>query len=132
VARSPLKEAFMHEFPQQNGRFNLSGIDLRRLTPEQWVGLKTQIELRARSDRNRAIGVAVGTALSWVWRTFRSLLKRPRLRAAWISQVRKSRERIAAAELRGLSDQWLADMGLTRGQIENCVRYRPRPSSRTR
>jgi uncharacterized protein YjiS (DUF1127 family) len=122
----------MHQFPSRDGQFDLSGIDLRRLTPEQWVALKTQIELRARSDRNRAIRRAVGTALSWASRTFRLLLKWPRLHAAWISHVRKSRERIAAAELRGLSDQWLADMGLTRGQIENRVRYRPRPSSWTR
>lgn len=122
----------MHEFPQQNGRFDLSGIDFRRLTPEQWVRLKAQIELRARSDRNRAIGIALGTALSWLGRTFRSLLRWPRLHAAWISHVRKHRERIAAAELRGLSDQWLADMGLTRGQIENRVRYHPRPLPRTR
>jgi hypothetical protein len=121
-----------HDFPERNGRFDLSKIDLRQLSPEQWVELKTQIACRARSDRNRAIGIAIGGALGWLWRTLRRLLKWRQLRAAWISHVRKRREQIAAAQLRGLSDQWLGDMGLTRGEIESRVRYCARPSPWTR
>ena len=116
----------MPEFSPRNGRFDLSNIDLRALPPEQWVELKKQIALRARSDRNRAIRIAIGTAVRRLWRTCRCLLRPRHLRAAWISHVRKRRERTAAAQLRSLSDQWLADMGLTRGQIDNCVRYRVR------
>jgi uncharacterized protein YjiS (DUF1127 family) len=56
----------------------------------------------------------------------RRLLKWSALRTAWISHVRKHRERIAAAQLRGLSDQRLADMGLTRSEIEGRVRFRAR------
>lgn len=53
------------------------------------------------------------------------------MRAAWISHVRKRREQVAAAQLRGLNDQWLADMGLTRGEIESRVRFRTRRISQT-
>jgi uncharacterized protein YjiS (DUF1127 family) len=48
------------------------------------------------------------------------------LRAAWISLVRKQREQVAAAQLRGFNDRGLADMGLTRGEIGNRVRFRAR------
>src|SRR5215210_3792795 len=74
ATHSPLQEFFMHTFPQQDGRFDLSRIDLRRLTPGQWIGLKAQIICRARSDRNTAIGMAIGGALGWIWRAFRSPL----------------------------------------------------------
>jgi len=63
---------------------------------------------------------------AWVWRSCRRLLKRSSLRAAWISHVKKRREHVAAAQLRGLNDQWLADMELTRGEIESRVRFRTR------
>lgn len=116
----------MPAFSPRNGRFDVSSIDLCELPPEQWGELKKQITLRARSDRNRAIRIAVRR----LWRACPRLLKPRHLRAAWISHVRKRRERIAAAQLRSLSDQWLADMGLTRGQIDNCVRYRARSRSR--
>src|SRR5262245_26633118 len=118
-------DARRYDLPQQDGRFDLSKIDLRSLSPEQWVELKAQIFHRARRDRDRAI---VST-LSSVWKGFLRLLQR-QLRAAWISRVRKRREQIAAAQLRGLSDQWLADMGLTRGEIGNVVRFRVRDGSR--
>lgn len=121
-----------HGVPQTQHGFDLSKVDLRRLSPEQWVELKKQIALRARSDRNRAIGIAIGGTLGWAWRVLRYLMSWRQLRAAWISHGRRRGERIAAAELRGLSDQWLADMGLTRGQIENRVRYRARALSRAR
>jgi len=120
----------MPAFSPRNGRFDLSSTDLRALPPEQWGELKKQIALRARSDRNRAIRIAVSIAVRRLWRACRRLLKPRHLRAAWISHVKKRRERIAAAQLRSLSDQWLADMGLTRGQIDNCVRYRARSPSR--
>ena len=113
-----------HDFPQQDGRFDLSKIDVGQLSPEQWVELKMQITRRARGDRNRAILIAVGIVFGPFRRIFRGLLNGRRLRAAWISHVRKRQEQIAAAQLRGLSDQWLGDMGLTRGEIENRVRYR--------
>jgi uncharacterized protein YjiS (DUF1127 family) len=115
----------MSAFSPRNGRFDLSSIDLHALPPEQWGQLKKQIALRARSDRNRAIRIAVHR----LWRACWRLLRPRHLLAAWISHVRKRRERIAAAQLRSLSDQWLADMGLTRGQIDNCVRYRARSQS---
>ena len=122
----------MPEFPQQNGRFDVSRIDLHGLPPVQWVELKKQIALRARHDRNRAIRAAIRGAFGWLLRIGSRLLRPRQLRAAWISHVRRRRERIAAAELRGFSDPSLADMGLTRGQIENCVRFRARSSPRRR
>ena len=97
-----------------------------------WDHLRRQIFRQARIERNRAIRIAIGTVSGWVWRGFWRLLRWCRLRAAWISHVRKGRERIAAAQLRGLGDQPLADMGLTRGDIENRVRFRARLSLRTR
>src|SRR5690348_12229061 len=96
-----------HDVLQQDGRFDLSKIDLRRVSPEQWFELKAQIARSVRNDRNRAIGLAIGDALAWFRRSFRRLLKWRQLRAAWISHVKKRREQIAAAQLRGLSDQWL-------------------------
>jgi uncharacterized protein YjiS (DUF1127 family) len=107
------------DFPQQTGRLDLSNIDLRALSPQQWEELRRQIFRQARIERQRAIGIVFG----WLWRGFWRLLRRLRLRAAWISHVRKRREQIAAAELRGTSDQGLADMGLTRGDIESRVRF---------
>ena len=112
----------LYDFPQRDGRLDLSNIDLRTLSPQEWDHLKRQIFRQARIERNRAIGTVIG----WVWRGFWRLLHWFRLRAAWISHVRKRRERIAAAQLRGLGDQALADMGLTRGDIENRVRFRAR------
>ena len=110
------------DFPQQNRRLDLSNIDLRALSPQQWDELRRQIFRQARIERHRAIGIMFG----WLWRGFWRLLRRLRLRAAWISHVRKRREQIAAAELRGTSDRGLADMGLTRGDIGNRVRFRAR------
>lgn len=118
------------DFPQQDGRFDLSKINLRSLSPEQWSDLKTQIYRRARSDRDRAIGVAIGGALGWAWKGFWQLLPLRALRAAWISLVRKQREQVAAAQLRGIDDQGLADMGLTRGDIDNRVRLRTQQIAR--
>jgi uncharacterized protein YjiS (DUF1127 family) len=112
-----------HDFPRSDGRIDLSKIDVRRLSPEQWVDLKTQIASRAHSDRNQAIVRATIGAIGWFWRAFRRVQNGQWLRAAWISHVRKCRERIAAAQLRGLSDRSLRDMGLTRGEIERRVRY---------
>jgi uncharacterized protein YjiS (DUF1127 family) len=112
----------LHDFSQRNGRLDLSNIDLRALSPQQWDELRRQIFRQARIERQRAIGAVFG----WLWRGFWRLLRLLRLRAAWISHVRKRREQIAAAELRGTSDQGLADMGLTRGDIENRVRFRAR------
>lgn len=106
---------------QDNG-FDLEKIDLRSLSPEEWIALKTRIIRRAHRERDKAIG----GALAWVWRSCRRLLKRSSLRAAWISHVKKRREHVAAAQLRGLNDQWLADMELTRGEIESRVRFRTR------
>jgi uncharacterized protein YjiS (DUF1127 family) len=112
----------LYDFSQRNGRLDLSNIDLRALSPQQWDELRRQIFRQARIERQRAIGAVFG----WLWRGFWRLLRLLRLRAAWISHVRKRREQIAAAELRGTSDQGLADMGLTRGDIENRVRFRAR------
>jgi uncharacterized protein YjiS (DUF1127 family) len=112
----------LYDFSQRNGRLDLSNIDLRALSPQQWDELRRQIFRQARIERQRAIGAVFG----WLWRGFWRLLRLLRLRAAWISHVRKRREQIAAAELRGTSDQGLADMGLTRGDIENRVRFRSR------
>jgi uncharacterized protein YjiS (DUF1127 family) len=118
------------DFPQQDARFDLSKIDPRSLSPEQWNDLKTQIYRRARSDRDRAISLAIGGALGWAWKGFRHLLLWGALRAAWISLVRKQREQVAAAQLRGIDDQGLADMGLTRGDIESRVGSRMRRIAR--
>ena len=111
---------------QQDNGFDLEKIDLRSLSPEEWIALKTRIARRAHSERDKAIGIAIGGALAWVWRSCRRLLKWSALRAAWISHVKNRREQVAAAQLRGLNDQWLADMGLTRGEIEGRVRFRTR------
>jgi uncharacterized protein YjiS (DUF1127 family) len=121
-----LQDRKLYDFPQRDGRLDLSNIDLRSLSPQEWDHLRRQIFRQARIERNRAIGIAIGTVLGWVSRGFWCLLRWCRLRAAWISHVRKGRERIAAAQLRGLGDQALADMGLTRGDIENRVRFRAR------
>jgi uncharacterized protein YjiS (DUF1127 family) len=116
----------LYDFPQRDGRLDLSNIDLHSLSPQEWDDLRRQIFRQARIERDRAIRIAIGTVLGWVWRGFWRLLRWCRLRAAWISHVRKRREQVAAAELRGTSDQGLADMGLTRGDIENRVRFRAR------
>jgi uncharacterized protein YjiS (DUF1127 family) len=113
----------LYDFPQRDGRLDLSEIDLRSLSPQGWHDLRTQTVRQARRERDQAIGIAVGTVVGRMWRGFWRLLRWLRLRAAWISHVRKRREQIAAAQLRGLGDQALADMGLTRGDIENRVRF---------
>ena len=118
------------DFPRQAGRFDLSKIDPRSLSPEQWSNLRTQMYHRARTDRDRAMGIAIGGALSWAWKGFWHLLPWRALRAAWISLVRKQREQVAAAQLRGIDDQELADMGLARGDIDNRVRSRTRRIAR--
>jgi hypothetical protein len=120
------------DFPQRDGRLDLSNVDLRSLSPHEWDDLRRQLFRQARIERNRAIAIAIGTVLGWARRGFWRLLRWLRLRAAWISHVRKRREQIAAAQLRGLNDQSLADMGLMRGDIENRVRFRARPSTKTR
>jgi uncharacterized protein YjiS (DUF1127 family) len=111
---------------QQDNDFDFSRIDLRSISPQEWTAVRAKIFDRARRERNEAIR----SAIAWIWRGFRHLLKWSALRAAWISHVRKQREPIAAAQLRGLSDQWLADMGLTRSEIEGRVRFRARRISR--
>lgn len=116
----------LHEFRQRDGRFDLSEIDLRSLSPREWDDLRRAIFRQARIERDRAIGIVVGSALGWLRKGFRYLLHWRKLRTAWISHVRKGRERIAAAQLRGLGDQALGDMGLMRGDIENRVRFRAR------
>ena len=116
--------------PRQEGRFDLSNVDLRLLSAEEWFALRAQIFRDARRERNRAIGTAIGRASSLLWRGLRQLLRWGALRTAWISHIRKRREQIAAAQLRGLSDQNLADLGLTRGEIDERVRYRPRVPTR--
>jgi hypothetical protein len=120
----------LYDFPQRDGRLDLSEIDLRSFSPQEWHDLRTQIVRQARRERDQAIGIAVGTVVGWMWRGFWRLLRWLRLRAAWISHVRKRREQIAAAQLRGVSDQGLADMGLARGDIENRVRFRARLRTR--
>jgi uncharacterized protein YjiS (DUF1127 family) len=112
------KEAVM----QHDDDFDFSRIDLRFISPEEWTALRTEIFRRARRERDEA----VRGAIAWVWRGFWRLLKWIALRPAWISHVRKHREQIAAAQLRAMSDPTLADMGLTRGEIEGRVRYRAR------
>ncbi len=116
---------------QQDNGFDLEKIDIRSLSPEEWIALKTQIIRRAHSERDKAIGLAIGGAAAWVWKSCRRLRKWSALRTAWISHVRGRREQVAAAQLRGLNDQWLADMGLTRGDIESRVRFRARRISQT-
>jgi hypothetical protein len=115
---------------QHDNDVNFSKIDLRALSATEWSELRAQIIRRARADRSKAIGDAIGTGLAWVWRWFWRFLKWSALRPAWISHVRRHREQVAAAQLRGLSDQWLADMGLTRGEIESRVRFHARRSWR--
>lgn len=44
------------------------------------------------------------------------------LQAAWRGLVRRREERRAIAHLRSLDNRMLADMGVTRGQIEGAVR----------
>jgi uncharacterized protein YjiS (DUF1127 family) len=114
------------DIEHRDADFDLATIDIRSLSTEEWIALKRQIIRRAHSERDKAIGMAIGGALAWVWRSCRRLPKWSALRAAWISHVRKRREQVAAAQLRGLNDQWLADMGLTRGDIESRVRFRAR------
>jgi hypothetical protein len=113
-------------FMQRDKDFDFSKIDPRFLSPEQWTAVRTEIFRRARRERDEAISIGIGAALDWIRRGMRRLLKWSALRAAWISLVRKRREHIAAARLRALNDRWLADMGLTRGEIERRVRYRAR------
>lgn len=119
------------DFEHQDAGFDLATIDIRSLSHDEWIALKRQIIHRAHSERDKAISMAIGGALAWVWRSCRRLLKWSALRAAWISHVKKRREQVAAAQLRGLNDQWLADMGLTRGDIESRVRFRARRVAQT-
>lgn len=55
---------------QYDDHIDLSTIDLRSLSPEQWTALKKEIDRRAHRGRDRAIGIAVGGILAWVWRMF--------------------------------------------------------------
>lgn len=63
------------------------------------------IEERARAHRAAVIGGFIGGGIATLWRRFRAALRR----------------RAAVAELSGLDDRMLADIGLSRGQIRAAV-----------
>jgi len=108
----------------QDSSFEPARIDWRSLPPERQHALIARIIREARRERDRA----VGNALAWCGRLFWRVLKWTALRPAWISYVRRQREQVAAAQLRSMSDQSLADMGVSRGEIDSRVRFRAKPA----
>jgi hypothetical protein len=110
---------------QRHDRPDFSRINFRSLSAAEWTAVRAEIMRRAHAERDEAIRTAFSSAFAWVWRELQRLPRRSALRAAWISHVRKRREQIAAAQLRALSDPWLADYGA------DARRHRqPRPFSR--
>ena len=96
-------------------KIDFAGIDYGALSPAQWIALKQQAVQRAHAERSQTMRrslAAVVTPLRWIGAAF----------AAW-RKMRKRRRQIvmAIAELRGLDDLMLKDMGITRGDIVTVV-----------
>jgi uncharacterized protein YjiS (DUF1127 family) len=93
-------------------KFELSTLDFRALTPEQWSRLKDRLIEQARERRNAELRVAIGKVLAGPER-----LLRMAVRAFLVARRRKA----AVSALSALDDRSLRDIGLRRGEIVSAV-----------
>jgi uncharacterized protein YjiS (DUF1127 family) len=97
-------------------KIDFSRVDYGAASPAQWIALEQQAVRCAHAERDKVVRlslVAVMTPLRRIGAAF----------AAWRKMCKRRREELAAiAELRGLDDITLSDMGITRCEIATVVR----------
>ena len=104
----------------EDAKFDLSAIDFRALTPEQWSTLRNRLIEQARDRRNAELRAAIGKVFAGPERLLRMVV-----RGFLIARRRKA----AVAALSALDDRSLRDIGLRRGEILSAV-YQPRSTRR--
>ena len=107
----------------EDAKIDLSAIDVRALTPEQWSTLRDQLIEQAWQRRNAELRAAAGKIFAGPERLLQvgvQTLARVR-RAVLIARRRKA----TVAALSALDDRSLRDIGLRRGEILSTV-YRTR------
>jgi uncharacterized protein YjiS (DUF1127 family) len=98
-------------------------LDYRRLTPRQKDTYRRLVIRRAEAAR----GEVVRNALRTLWTGLRSLAV-----GSWTAYQARRRQRLAAAELSGLDDRTLRDLGISRSEIVSLVRDGSRDPTRRR
>lgn len=100
-------------------KIDFSGVDYRALNWEQKARLRQRAVARARGERNQALRQGFALLATLLGRIGKQIYA---AFVAWRKMRRRRRQVVMAiAELRGLDDFMLKDMGITRGDIVTVV-----------
>jgi uncharacterized protein YjiS (DUF1127 family) len=113
-----------------NTKFDFTNLDYQSLSPQQREALVRGIIRQAQADRARAMRAALRKPAAWLWNVATMVAKAlVRVGAAYVDQRRYGRQ---IAELQGLSDHELKDIGVRRSEIYWVVHHgRELPVART-
>jgi len=109
----------------EDAKFDLSTIDVRALTPDQWSALKNRLIEQARRRRNAEIRAAIGHVFAGPEK-FLGVISHA-FKRSWRALLVARQRRAAVTALSALDDRSLRDIGLRRSEILSAV-YRPRPT----